>query len=152
MDTYGNKFQHMNNRSCLWYSKGTYSYGNTSHSATAMDDPILNDLITEISNTMSVNFNSVLINLYKNGSDFMPYHSDNEMSIKLDKIASLSIGATRLFSLLPKYNAHHSYHTYLTSGSLMTMRGNTQDYWSHSLIQQPYICEPRINLTFRNVG
>lgn len=79
----------------------------------------------------------------------MPYHFDDEASIKCNIIASLSIGVTRLFSLRPLYSANISHHIYLPSGSLFVMSGNTQRFWQHSLIKEPHITAPRVNITFR---
>lgn len=141
----------LKSRATYWYSNKPYSYGNISHPPCAMNDLTLNALIERISKYLGVEYNSVLINFYSSGDDYIPYHSDDEHSISCSKIASISLGATRLFSFLPKYTTETSHHIYLKSGSLLVMDGNTQSHWMHSLIKEPHIQLPRINLTFRMI-
>lgn len=143
------KFTGLTNRASYWYSNHQYAYGSTFHSPCATDNPMLNELLKDVSRFLNVNFNSILLNLYYDGNDHMPYHADDEQSILCQKIASLSIGATRLFSFLPKYDTETSHHTYLKSGSLLIMDGNTQKFWVHSLVKEPHVQLPRLNLTFR---
>jgi len=99
----------------------------------------------------SVNFNSVLLNLYRDGNDSVGWHSDAEPVLGRNPIiASVSFGATRRFSFKHRYRRDLKLiHLDLTHGSLLLMRGTTQHHWLH---QVPKITKPvtaRINLTFR---
>ena len=137
-----------NCRHSSWYGNCSYTYGSTTHEQKPIPR-ILRKTMDDLSASVGVQFNSVLINYYKDGNDFMPYHADDETSIVSDSIASLSLGATRLFCLKPSYDSEVSHHVYLSSGSLIVMSGQTQKYWRHSIVKEPYITLPRINLTFR---
>ncbi|MCW0168581.1 alpha-ketoglutarate-dependent dioxygenase AlkB [Burkholderia pseudomallei] len=66
-------------------------------------------------------------------------------------IASLSLGATRVFDL--RHNETGVTHAYrLTNGSLLVMRGRTQHAWRHRVPKEPAVRGERINLTFRWVS
>jgi alkylated DNA repair dioxygenase AlkB len=97
--------------------------------------------------------NSVLLNLYRDGSDGMGWHSDDEPELGPDPlIASLSIGETRKFRMRHRNRRDLSAQAWwLPPGSLFVMRGKTQRYWQHELPKTKRRVRPRINLTFRMV-
>lgn len=100
----------------------------------------------------NVTFNSVLLNLYRNGNDKMGWHADDEKELGINPIiASVSLGAIRRFDLKHKKLPNEKHQYYLGSGSLMIMTGETQHHWLHQIPAQKKIMEPRINLTFRNI-
>jgi alkylated DNA repair dioxygenase AlkB len=39
----------------------------------------------------------------------------------------------------------------LASGSLLVMKGKTQDCWQHGISKTKRLLQPRINLTFRKI-
>ena len=97
-------------------------------------------------------FNSVLLNLYRTGQDSMGWHSDDEPELGRNPIiASLSLGATRRFSLQHKSQKQLKHKLDLTHGSLLIMAGETQHYWRHQVAKTTRVPSPRINLTFRTV-
>jgi alkylated DNA repair dioxygenase AlkB len=99
-----------------------------------------------------VDFNSVLLNMYRNGNDKVSWHSDDEKELGINPtIASLSIGETRRFDLKHKDNPELQYKFELTPGSLIIMRGALQHYWLHQIPVQKKVTHPRINLTFRTI-
>ncbi|MFM5982088.1 MAG: alpha-ketoglutarate-dependent dioxygenase AlkB, partial [Sphaerospermopsis kisseleviana] len=62
------------------------------------------------------NFNSVLLNLYRDGKDSVSWHSDDEPELgKNPIIASVSFGATRRFSLRHKHSKNHKISRFLCS-------------------------------------
>lgn len=96
-------------------------------------------------------FNSVLINLYRDGSDSNGWHADNEKELgKNPVIASLSLGAERRFDLRNNINGN-KFGIPLTSGSLLIMGGELQHNWKHQIAKSKKVTEPRINLTFRKI-
>jgi alkylated DNA repair dioxygenase AlkB len=96
-------------------------------------------------------FNSCLLNLYHNGNEGMAWHSDDEKSLgKNTAIASFSFGAERKFSLKHK-KSKEAVSIILENGSLLLMKGTTQDNWLHCLPKAKKINAPRINLTFRTI-
>lgn len=97
-------------------------------------------------------FNSVLMNLYRNGNDSMGWHADDERELGLNPcIASLSIGSTRKFKIKHREIPHYKMDLPLENGSLLLMGGEMQHHWLHAIPKEPKIGGARINLTFRNI-
>jgi alkylated DNA repair dioxygenase AlkB len=97
-------------------------------------------------------FNCVLLNFYRDGSDKMGWHSDDEKELGPNpSIASVSFGATRRFDFKHKTEANTKFSIHLESGSLLLMQGDMQHHWLHQIPTQKRIQEPRINLTFRYI-
>lgn len=97
-------------------------------------------------------FNSVLINRYRNGRDSVGWHSDDEPELGANPvIASLSLGATRVFRMRRRDNHTVQHRLELNSGDLVVMRGATQRLWAHQVPKTAKPVGERINLTFRTV-
>ncbi|OUL60700.1 alpha-ketoglutarate-dependent dioxygenase AlkB [Flavobacterium sp. AJR] len=100
-----------------------------------------------------VKFNSVLLNLYRNGKDGVSWHSDREQNFGKDAIiASVSFGETRIFKLRHKFKKEiPQLEIPLHHGSYLLMGGTTQSFWQHQVPKTTKDILPRINLTFRIV-
>lgn len=110
------------------------------------------DIKNKIESVCDLSFNSVLLNLYRNGQDSMGWHSDDEKELGRDPIiASLSLGQERRFIFRDKKDHENKRELVLKHGSLLIMSGKTQEYYHHSVPKQLKINEPRINLTFRRI-
>lgn len=113
---------------------------------------VLRALRARVSERAGEAFNSVLCNLYRDGSDSMGLHSDAERELGENPvIASLSLGATRRFQLRHRKRREGKLDIDLPSGSLLVMRGTTQHHYRHGIPKQPSVLAPRINLTFRRI-
>lgn len=100
-----------------------------------------------------VQFNSVLLNLYRNGKDGVGWHSDRTDNFGNNQIiASVSFGETRPFRLRHKTRKDVPLvEIPLTHGTLLLMAGTTQTHWEHHIPKTAKDILPRINLTFRQV-
>jgi len=98
-------------------------------------------------------FNSVLLNYYRDHRDSMGLHSDDEPDLGEQPIlASLSLGEERIFILKHKRDkVLKPVRLKLASGSLLLMKGDTQRYWKHGIDKEARPCGPRVNLTFRSI-
>jgi alkylated DNA repair dioxygenase AlkB len=100
-------------------------------------------------------FNSLLLNLYRDGCDRMGWHADDEPELDpRAPIASLSLGAARSFQLRPRRpigGELQTIHLELADGDLLLMDPPTQEHWLHQLPARRRLREPRVNLTFRVV-
>jgi alkylated DNA repair dioxygenase AlkB len=94
-------------------------------------------------------FNSALLNLYRDGKDSVGWHRDNEPELGREPvIASVSFGASRSFRL--RHIQQRLTRTIeLDHGSLLLMRGRTQQFWEHAITKTSRPVGPRINITFR---
>ncbi len=98
------------------------------------------------------NFNSVLLNLYRDGNDKVSWHADDEPDLGTNPtIASVSLGSVRRFDLKHKDDPEQKMQIDLTSGSLVVMTGALQHHWLHQITVQKKVHEKRINLTFRTI-
>lgn len=89
------------------------------------------------------------LNWYKNGNDYIGWHSDKEVA-NGDKIYSLSLGATRKFVLKHK-KTKKKYEIELKNGSLLMMNYEASNkIYKHALPKQLSVNGDRINVTFRN--
>lgn len=111
------------------------------------------EIKTRVEKAAEEKFNSVLANLYRDHLDSMGLHSDDEKELGENPIiASVSLGAARKFILKHKTLKGLPPKNYLLeSGSLLIMRGKTQQLWKHGIPKDSRSCGPRINLTFRKI-
>ncbi|MEZ2238436.1 alpha-ketoglutarate-dependent dioxygenase AlkB [Microcoleus sp.] len=112
--------------------------------------PTLTSIKLKAEKISEITFNSVLLNLYRDGKDSVSWHSDDEPELgKNPIIASISLGGTRRFSLRHKTSKDSQIDIDLPKGSLLLMKGETQHFWKHQIAKTAKSVEPRINLTFR---
>jgi alkylated DNA repair dioxygenase AlkB len=112
--------------------------------------PILSRIKERVEEIAEVTFNSVLLNLYRDGKDSVSWHSDDEPALGQNPIiASVSFGSIRRFKLKHKHDQKQKADIDLTPGSLLLMKGETQHYWFHQIAKTTKDVTPRINLTFR---
>lgn len=141
----------MQPRLTAWYGDKAYSY-----SGITMQPQPFNPLLQEIKQAAEIRaaheFNSCLLNCYRNGSDSMGWHRDNEKNLgRFPVIASLSFGASRKFQFRNHADKALLKTVFLEHGSLLIMRGETQHCWEHRLPKDSKSTGTRINLTFRTV-
>jgi alkylated DNA repair dioxygenase AlkB len=94
-------------------------------------------------------YNAVLCNLYRDGTDSVGLHADNEPEMA-PVIASVSLGSARLFRIRGK-GGSVVYSKPLPHGSLLIMAGTTQKHFKHEVPKEPGVTGSRINLTFRRI-
>jgi alkylated DNA repair dioxygenase AlkB len=96
-------------------------------------------------------FNSVLLNLYRDGRDSVSWHADNEPGLGRNPvIASVSLGATRRFQMTHRQRDERVALD-LPPGSCLVMAGATQHNWLHQVPKTARAVGPRLNLTFRTM-
>ncbi len=99
-------------------------------------------------------FDGVLLNLYRDGRDGMGWHSDDERELGPEpSIASVSFGAARRFRMRHRTRTDVPPRSLLLEhGSLLWMRGSTQQHWRHAIPKTSAPVGARLNLTFRALG
>lgn len=97
-------------------------------------------------------YNSLLINYYRDGTDYVSWHADDEAELgKNPIIASVSLGASRDFLIKPKANPTERIRVTLNHGDVFLMFGDFQDQYLHAIPPRPLVKEARYNLTFRRI-
>ncbi len=114
--------------------------------------PLLSEIKHKIEKQSSYSYNSVLLNLYRDGRDSMGWHSDDEPELgKNPVIASVSFGEHRKFHFRHKDKKYDSVKLELGHGSLLVMTGETQHHWQHQVPKSKRAMKSRINLTYRRI-
>lgn len=126
-----------------------YQYSNLTLQSEPLHPKVL-QLKRYIEAVSGYQFNAVLINLYRDGTDKMGWHSDDEPALGVQPcIASISLGVKRCFKLRHREKKASDIALELAHGSLLLMAGQLQEHWQHSLPARKKITQARINLTFR---
>ncbi len=113
--------------------------------------PLLSALRQQVELACGHPFNAVLVNHYRNGGDYVGWHSDDERELgESPVIASLSLGIAREFAFRGKDNHERSGTVLLPGGSLVLMAPEFQRDWQHS-VPVSAATAARVNLTFRYV-
>lgn len=97
-----------------------------------------------------VEFNSVLLNYYRDGNDSVAWHSDKENVLgKRPVIASVSFGQVRSFDIRSKADHKEQYSVRLEHGSFLLMKAGLQEAFEHRVAKSTTPMKARVNLTFR---
>jgi alkylated DNA repair dioxygenase AlkB len=135
----------------LYGNKGIkYNYSGKLHPALPWTEVLLKlKAITE--DVTHATYNACLLNLYHSGNEGMGWHADNEREMKAGgSIASWSFGVQRPFVFKHRKSGEKLLID-LEPGSLLEMKGETQEHWLHQLPKRLRISSPRINVTFREM-
>ena len=133
-----------------WFGElGTsYTYSNICLQAVSFPDWI-ERLRADVENQTDAAFNRALVNYYRDGSDSVDWHADNEPELGPEPlIASLSLGAERVFQLR-HLQTKQRISIPLPHGSLLLMGAGIQGYWQHRIAKVKDLHQPRVNFTFR---
>ena len=126
-----------------------YRYAGADHVCDGWLLPLL-QLRGRLEAELGLRCNLVLLNRYRDGSDYMGWHTDDERGHERC-IASVSLGATRRFLVRPegaeRAGAGPSVPFDLQHGSLLLMDGSIR----HSLPKTRRPVAERINLTYRSI-
>jgi alkylated DNA repair dioxygenase AlkB len=139
-------------RLTCWYGDEGKSYSYSGTRLTPLPwTQLLIDIKQRTEEVAGVTFNSVLANLYRDGSDSVSWHADNEPELGTEPtIASVTFGATRRFDMRHR-NSNEKVSIGLSSGSVLVMSGLSQARWQHQIAKTKKLIGPRINLTFRTI-
>lgn len=135
-------------RLSAWYGDHPYTYSGVPRDPLPWNEPLsrLRGICERITGSA---FNTVLANLYRDGSDSMGWHADDEPELGPSPvIASVSLGAPRRFKLRHR-DSGETVECRLPPGSLLVMSGACQRRWMHAVPKEKRVSEPRINLTYR---
>ena len=128
-----------------------YSYSGTAHEPRPWTSH-LQSLRQRVQSLTGHEYNSVLLNLYRDGQDSMGWHADDEPELgRNPAIASVSLGATRRFKLRHRRLRDAAVTLDLAHGDVLLMAAATQHTCVHSVPKTARPVGERINLTWRCV-
>ena len=108
------------------------------------------DAARRVAASVGVPFNSVGLNLYRDGRDSVAPHNDHLNEIRKGfPIALVSLGATRRMTIRAKVQPRRTIHVDLETGSLLVMDYATQLHYTHGVPKTTELVGERISLAFR---
>jgi alkylated DNA repair dioxygenase AlkB len=135
-------------RLTAWMADSAYRYSGIVNEPASCPEPLA-ELRKRLCNELGVSFNSCLANLYRDGTDSMGYHSDDEPELgKRPTIASISLGDRRRFVMRHR-TTRERWSWDLGHGDLLVMRDESQRAFAHAVPKTSRPVGPRMNLTFR---
>jgi alkylated DNA repair dioxygenase AlkB len=135
-------------RLTAWMGDGAYRYSGIVNMP-APWPKALAELRERLRKKLGIDFNSCLANLYRDGTDSMGYHSDDEPELgPRPTIASISFGDRRRFVLRHR-RTRERWSWDLGHGDLLVMRDESQSDFAHAVPKTLRPVGPRMNLTFR---
>ena len=136
-------------RLTAWMGDGAYRYSGIVNEPGPWPE-VLANLRKRLRQELDVDFNSCLANFYRDGTDSIGYHSDNESELgPRPTIASVSLGDRRRFVLRHR-RTHARWSWDLGKGDLLVMRDESQSDYAHAVPKTSRQVGPRMNLTFRH--
>lgn len=111
----------------------------------------LKEITKKVNKALSTNFNSILLNKYKNGLDFISYHQDKTDGWAKDTgFATLSFGCERDFTTreIATKEVTKQIHE---NGSVLYMPYPMNNYFEHGVPKRTKCADCRISLTFREI-
>jgi len=143
--------RHLQPRLSAWYGEKGYRYSGLTLAPLPFT-PLLDTIRRAAQDATGHDYNSVLLNYYRDGGDSMGMHSDDEPELgPAPAIASVSFGATRNFILRHK-TTKETVKLPLGDGSLLFMGGALQAHWLHGINKTSRTIGARLNLTFRKIA
>ena len=110
----------------------------------------IRDAARRVAERLDVPFNSVGLNLYRDGRDSVAPHNDHLNEIRKGfPIALVSLGATRRMTIRAKAAPRRAVHVDLETGSLFVMDYATQIHYTHGVPKTSDPVGERISLAFR---
>lgn len=129
------------------------SYNFSGCSVKALDVPQNIHVLTQCQQKLKDfdKYDAFFFNWYKDGTDYICAHRDDENDLDaMSTIASISLGATRIFRIRDYSTKKIVKDIQLKHGTLFIMGGNFQKEFTHEVPKTKKINERRINITCRH--
>lgn len=113
--------------------------------------PEVQELTGPLSQRYGVDFDSCLVNLYRDGSDAVAWHADTVRKRLTDPlVATVSLGARRSFLLRPAAGGPVARRYAPGEGDLIVMGGACQHDWHHTVPREKSASGARMSVTLRH--
>lgn len=138
-------------RSMSWFGKVPYTFSGITLKQEVKPTESLRILLDFVQNNYSNNLNCCLLNYYKDGSDYISWHSDDEFIFdSKEPIVTVSVGGLRRFKIRPILN-HLDVAEYDSGhGDIIVMPPGFQQTHQHSIPKTSKYVDPRLSFTFRS--
>lgn len=141
---------HLTPRLSKWFGDVAYTYSGARHEALPMPTSV-DGLRRRLGSELGLSYNSVLVNLYRDGRDTVGMHADNEPELGAEPIIpTVVLGATRDFAIRTNATGER-WLIPAAHGDLLLMGAGCQSQYTHGIPRRAHVSGPRISLTFRLV-
>jgi hypothetical protein len=111
----------------------------------------LGEIAAVLSDRYGVAFDSVWVNLYRDGEDSVAWHGDRNAKVLTNPlVVTVSLGARRRFLLRPKGASRTAVTLEPGLGDLVVMGGACQHEWEHTVPKTKRPVGPRMSVTIRH--
>jgi hypothetical protein len=115
--------------------------------------PMLGEVCEALSDKYGVGFDSVWVNLHRDGADGVAWHGDRGARRAANPlVVTISLGASRPILLRPKGATRTARRLHPAQGDLVVMGGACQHEWEHSVPRTSKPVMPRMSVTIRHSG
>lgn len=111
--------------------------------------PSLKTILEKINKIFDADYNGILVNKYKDGTDYISAHSDDEKGISKFGVCAISYGTPRNFRIRDKKTNKIVANINTLEDEIIMMEGDFQKEFTHEIPIQKKIKEPRYSFTFR---
>jgi len=113
--------------------------------------PEIAELVAPLNDRYGVDFDSCLINLYRDGDDAVAWHADTVRKVMRDPlVATVSLGARRSFLVRPAAGGAVVRRYAPGEGDLIVMGGAMQHDWHHTVPREKSASGARMSITLRH--
>lgn len=113
--------------------------------------PRLEEMRAAVSDRYRVEFDSVHVNLYRDGRDGVAWHGDTNRKTLTDPlVVTVSLGEHRRFLLRPGTSGPPTRRFTPGGGDLLVMGGACQHTWQHTVPKEPRGAGARMSVTMRH--
>jgi alkylated DNA repair dioxygenase AlkB len=111
----------------------------------------LEEMRQAVSSRYRVEFDSVHVNLYRDGGDGVAWHGDtNRRTLTDPLVVTVSLGERRRFLLRPGTAGPPTHRFTPGGGDLLVMGGACQSEWQHTVPKEPRGAGARMSVTMRH--
>lgn len=113
--------------------------------------PLLGEICRLLTARYDVGFDSVWVNLYRDGQDSVAWHGDrSRLVMDQPMVATVSLGARRRFLLRKRGSSRIAHEVSPGAGDLVVMGGACQQEWEHTVPKTARPVGPRMAVTIRH--
>ena len=113
--------------------------------------PRIEQARAKLSQTYSVELDSVLVNLYRDGQDAVAWHGDTvRKTLPLTVVMTVSLGHRRRFRVRPRGGGPAVLELHPGEGDLVVMGGRMQHDYEHTVPRERVVGGARMSVTMRH--
>jgi len=141
--------KYIEQRGTNWFSDKGYTFVYSNKIMEPKTIPkCLNSIINNIKIIYNIDYDGILVNLYKNGQVTMGWHVDPLYNEWIDDSVIVSLGSTRILQFRENKNMNNKIEFEMCNGRVIRMYNGCQEKWSHR-VKKSKTTESRISIVLK---